>query len=114
MQRLGQLVASVMVSISLVASSTAAVAQTSAPMAAPASSGWMALSMLAPDGAALAGTSSLAAAQPDNIPPPPPPPAYARPGMPPIPVMLVWLATIGVIVYIATKGSHSVHANSPA
>ena len=115
MRRLGHYVASALVSVSLIASSTAAVASTNSLPAAPSANGWVALSMLTPSSAAVLGTTSLAAAQPDTTPPPPPPPpTYTGPGTPPIPVILVWLATLGVIIYIATKSNHSVHANSPA
>ena len=115
MRRLGHYVASALVSVSLIASSTAAAATTAPLPAAPSTNGWVALSMLTPSSAAVLGTTSLAAAQPDTTPPPPPPPpAYAGPGTPPLPVILVWLATLGVIIYIATKSNHSVHANSPA
>lgn len=115
MRRLGHFVASAMVSVALVASSTAAVAQASSLPPAPSTNAWMALSMLTPSGASVLNTTALAAAQPDTTPPPPPPPpTYTGPGTPPIPVILVWLATLGVIIYIATKGNHSVHSNSPA
>ena len=115
MGRLSKFVACSLVSASLIVSSTAATAATNAAPVAPSTNGWVALSMMTPSSAAVIGTTSLAAAQPDTTPPPPPPPpTYTGPGTPPIPVILVWLATLGVIIYIATKSNHSVHANSPA
>lgn len=115
MLRFGKFAACGLISASLIVSSTAAVASTDSLPAAPSSNGWLALSMLTPSSAAVLGTTSLAAAQPDTTPPPPPPPpTYTGPGTPPIPVILVWLATLGVIIYIATKSNHTVHANSPA
>lgn len=115
MLRLSKLVACSLISASLIVTSTSAAATTAPLPAAPTTNGWVALSMLTPSSAAVLGTTSLAAAQPDTTPPPPPPPpAYAGPGTPPLPVILVWLATLGVIIYIATKSNHSVHANSPA
>ena len=107
MRRLGQYVASAVISLSLVASSTAAVA---ANESAPASNGWMQLSMLTPSSAAVLDSSAVAAAQP-NV----PPPGYYDhgPGTPPIPVIIVWLLTIGVFIYIITKGNSSQRPNSP-
>lgn len=97
------------VSLSLIGS--AAAGSTPAPARAPASYGWLALSMLTPSGsAALTGTAA-GAAQPDSV---TPPAAYARPGTPPIPVLLVWLGVLGTMVYIATKSSHHRAPNSPA
>jgi hypothetical protein len=114
MRRFGQIVASAVISASLIASSTAAVASNSSLPPAPSTDGWMALSMLTPRGAAVLDSTALAAAQPDTV-PPPPPPAYAGPGTPPIPVIIVWLAVLGVIIYIATKSNGNHHVpNSPA
>lgn len=97
------------VSLSLIGS--AAVGSTRAPAPATGSDGWLTLSMLTPSGsAALAGTAA-GAAQPDAV---TPPAAYARPGTPPIPVLLVWLGVLGTMVYIATKSSHHRAPNSPA
>jgi hypothetical protein len=113
MRRSARFIASALVSLSLVASSTGAVA---AAAPAPASNGWLALSMLTPSGSvALAGTGA-AAAQPE-APPPPPPAAEYRGGIgtPPLPVILIWLAVLGVDIYILTKNDHH-HPipNSPA
>ena len=113
MRRLSKFVACSLVSASLIVTSTAAVASTNAVPAAPSTDGWLALSMMTPAGATALNSTALAAAQPEAV-PPAPPPSYAGPGTPPIPVILVMLATLGVIVYIATKSNHSVHANSPA
>jgi hypothetical protein len=114
------LVASVAVSLSLIASSTAAVAST-APPQSPAGNAWLALSMWAPSGAALLGETSVATAQPETpppppeAPPPPPPPEGGGIGTPPIPVLVIWLAVLGVDVWLLTKNNHH-HAipNSPA
>jgi hypothetical protein len=99
----------------LIASSTAAVASAPAPTPAPSANGWLALSMLAPSGTALLESTGAAAAQPETPPPPPPPETYVGPSTPPIPVLLVWAAVLGVLIYIATKSNHH-HAvpNSPA
>ena len=110
MRRLGHFVASGMISVSLIASSTAAVAQNASVPQTQTSNSWMALSMLTPSGATALDATAVAAAQPDT----PPPGYYAGPGTPPIPVIIVWLLTLGVIIYIATKGNHHIHANSPA
>ena len=113
MRRSARLVASAAVSLSLIASSTAAVAAT-AP--APESNGWLALSMLTPSGAAVLGGTGVAAAQPEAPPPPPPQAEYhGGIGTPPLPVILIWLAVLGVDIYILTKNDHH-HPipNSPA
>lgn len=115
MRRLGQKVAFAFVSMSLIASSTIAVA--SAPVtaqAAPASDGWVTLSMLTPSSSTMAASAGVAAAQPET-PPPPPPPEWAGPGTPPLPVILIWLAVLGVDVWILTRNHHH-HPipNSPA
>ena len=110
-----QFVASAVISLSLVASSTAAVASTATPPA-PTSNSWLTLSMLTPTGAAVLGETGVAAAQDAQDMPPPPPPAsdYAGPGTPPIPVILIWLAVLGVDIYLLTRHHHHFHhANSP-
>lgn len=124
MVRLRKTIAAAVVSVSLIASSTAAVA--SAPTPAPADSAWLTLSMLTPSGAAVLDSTAVAAAQPATVTCPdgtvvsagapcPGPVPYARPGFPPIPVILVWLAVLGVDIYILTKGNHHHHVpNSPA
>jgi hypothetical protein len=101
------------VASALIFTSSAAIAQSSTPAAAPqAQSSWMALSMLSPVGAGALG-GAAAVAQPA---PPPPPSAYGRLAPPPLPVIAVWLATLLVMVYIATRNDdHGVPApNSPA
>ena len=111
------------VSASLIVSSTAAAAST--PVPAPAADGWLTLSMLTPSGAAVLDSAAVAAAQPETVTCPdgtvvavgapcPGPAAYTSPGFPPIPVIMVWLAVLGVDIYILTKGNHHNHANSPA
>jgi len=100
------------VAAALLASSTAtaATAQSTAP-AAQAQSPWVTLSMLTPVGATALGESAVVAAQPEN---PPPPPPDAGPGWPPIPVIAIWLLTLGVFIYIVTKGNNHHHiGNSP-
>lgn len=113
MRRSARLVASAIVSLSLVASSTAGIAAT-AP--APASNGWLALSMLTPSGSVALGGTGVAAAQPEAPPPPPPQAGYQGGiGTPPIPVILIWLAVLGVDIYILTKNNdHPRIPNSPA
>jgi len=44
----------------------------------------------------------------------PGPAVYTSPGFPPIPVIIVWLAVLGVGIYILTKGNGHNHPNSPA
>jgi len=123
--------ASAAVSLSLVATSTVAVASTATPPA-PSSNAWLALSALTPSGTAMLGTTGVAAAQPGTIPPgtqtcadgtvipatancAPPAGAYTGPSTPPIPVLLIWAAVLGTMVYLATK-NHHLHPvpNSPA
>jgi hypothetical protein len=113
MHRSARFVASAVISMSLVASSTAAVASAST---AASANGWLALSMLSPSGAAVLGGTGAAAAQPETPPPPPPPPQYEGGiGTPPIPVILIWLAVLGVDIYILTKNDHHPRIpNSPA
>jgi ABC-type transport system substrate-binding protein len=123
MVRLRKSIAAAVVSASLIVSSTAAVA--SAPAPAPATDGWLTLSMLTPSGAAVLDSTAVAAQPatvtcPDgtvvaNGAPCPGPTPYAGPGFPPIPVIIVWLAVLGVAIYILTKHHHRVHIpNSPA
>lgn len=117
MRRLGQQVAFAVVSLSLMVSSTAAVASAPAPTPAPFQAtgfdGWMTLSMLTPS--TVASTGVLAAQPETPPPPPPPPPGYTGPATPPLPVILIWLAVLGVDIYILTKNNHE-HPlpNSPA
>lgn len=110
MRRSVRLVASAVISLSLVGSSTAAVAASAPP---PAGNGWLTLSMLTPSGAAVLGATGVAAAQPET--PPPPAEYHGGIGTPPIPVILIWLAVLGVDIYILTKNNHH-HPipNSPA
>jgi hypothetical protein len=79
----------------------------------------MMLSMLSSGGAA-AGASTSVQPQTDAVPPPAAPPALdtgASAGIPtpPIPVIAVWVAEIGVAIWIATRHhKHVVFPNSPA
>jgi hypothetical protein len=125
MRRSGHFIASAVVSFSLVASSTAAIASTAPPQPAP-TNGWLTLSMLTPSGASVLNSAAVTAAQP-QIPPAPPMktcadgsvvPADAScnggPAWPPLPVILIWLAVLGVNIYILTKSHHHGVPNSPA
>jgi tellurite resistance protein TehA-like permease len=99
----------------LIASSSAAVAAAPAPQAA-APNAWMMLSMLSPSGSVALG-GAQAAAQPQTDVPPPPPSAEPAtgPAFPPLPVIAIWLAVIGVDIWILTRNHHHVRIpNSPA
>jgi len=122
MDRFRRSIAAAIASVSLIATSTAAVA--SAPTPAPASGSWLTLSMLTPSGAAVLDSAAVAAAQPAVVTcadgtvvaagaPCPGTVAYTSPGMPPIPVIIVWLVVIGGAIYLAVHNRHN-HANSPA
>ena len=123
MPRLGRFVASAIVSLSLISSSTAALAQSAPP---PASSdSWLTLSMLTPSGAAVLGAAGVTAAQPDSQTCPDGSvipanatcggPGYTGPSTPPIAVLAIWALVLGTMVYIATKNNHSHPVpNSPA
>jgi hypothetical protein len=104
-------------SAALVVTSTAVVAAAPAPQAATPNS-WMMLSMLSPSGSvALAGSDAAAQAGPDAPPPAPPPMAVeagGRPGTPPLPVIAIWLAVIGVDIWILTRDHNHEIPNSPA
>jgi len=102
-----QLVASAVVSISLIANSTAALASVSATQPA-AGNPWLALSMLTPSGATGLGGAAVAAAQPEA----PPAGEYRGSSTPPVAVIAVWLAVLAADVYILTRHHHH-HANSP-
>ena len=123
MGRLRKSIAVAVVSASLIVSSTSAVA--SSPTPAPAADSWLTLSMLTPSGAAVLDSAAVAAAQPATVTCPdgtvvangapcPGPAVYTSPGFPPIPVIIVWLAVLGVGIYILTKGNGHHHPNSPA
>jgi sterol desaturase/sphingolipid hydroxylase (fatty acid hydroxylase superfamily) len=109
MRRLSRFVASAAVSLSLVVTSTAAVASTAPPTTTASTNGWVTLSMLTPSGAAALGSTGVAAAQPDT--PPPPPQNYDGQKWPPLPVILIWLAVLGVDLWILLKHNH--HHNFP-
>ena len=122
MDRFHKSIAAAIVSVSLIATSTPALA--SAPAPAPVSGSWLTLSMLTPSGAAVLDTAAVAAAQPAVVTcadgtvvapgaPCPGTVAYTSPGMPPIPVIIVWLVVIGGAIYLATHNNHN-HPNSPA
>ncbi|MGE5562089.1 MAG: hypothetical protein ACM3ZV_02135 [Bacillota bacterium] len=125
MPRMGRIIASAVISLSLIGSSTAALAQ--APLPSPSSDAWLSLSMLSPSGAAVLGTTAVAAAQPTTQTCPdgsvipasatcaPPPGTYTGPSTPPVAVLAIWALVLGTMVYIATKNNHSHPVpNSPA
>ncbi|HWI89001.1 MAG TPA: hypothetical protein VNS11_07165 [Sphingomicrobium sp.] len=103
-------IASGAVVAALLFSSTASgAASVAAPATAqPAQDSWLTLSMLTPAGTlGLAGAAAVQPGPPtDNPPPPPPPPAYGSIQSPPIPVIVVWLATLATAVYILTRHRH--------
>jgi hypothetical protein len=126
------------ISTAIVVAPTAASAETQASVNQP-TSGWLALSMLTPSGAialgaaptaAVCGTAAAIAGQPSpgcvlpqvgTVPPtpeaaagPPPPAQFAGAGFPPLPVILIWLAVLGVDIYLLTKNHHHGVPNSPA
>jgi hypothetical protein len=77
----------------------------------------MMLSMLSPSGAAVLGDAQGAAQPQADVPPPPPPAAEPATGggVPPLPVIAIWLAVIGVDIWVLTKNHHHVRIpNSPA
>lgn len=131
MRRSRQLIASAIVSVSLITSSTAAVAQ-SAAAPVPQFDPWAVLSVMSggAPAAALCGAAAAAttAAQPGNgcvLPqtgvtptpvetaqniPPPPPQGFGIP----LPVLLIWAAVLASLIYIATQNNHTnVTPNSP-
>ena len=136
MHRSRQLIASAVVSLSLVANSTAALA--AAPSPQPANDAWLALSMLTPSGAAMLGSAPVTAAcgaaaaatataqpaggcvlpqvgaTPAALPSAPPPPAFVGATTPPLPVILLWVALIGLDAYLVLRHEHHDHPNSPA
>ena len=80
--------------------------------------------MLTPSGAAVLDSTAVAAAQPAAVACPDGTVvpygaacsgsvAYTSPGVPPIPVIIVWAAVLGAMIYLATHNNHN-HANSPA
>jgi hypothetical protein len=76
---------------------------------------WLTLSMLTPSGASALSAAGVAAAQPSDY--APPPPAQSRGmGMPPLPVIAIWLGVIALDVYLLTKDDdhHRAKPNSPA
>jgi tellurite resistance protein TehA-like permease len=97
----------------LIASSSAAVAAAPAPQAA-APNAWMMLSMLSPSGTVALGGVQAAAQPQTDVPPPSAEPATG-PAVPPLPVIAIWLAVIGVDIWILTRNHHHVRIpNSPA
>ena len=136
MSRLRQRVAFAIASVSLIVSSTTAVASTPPPQQYSLDP-WLALSMLNSSGAtmlgdvptaAICGAAGVAAAQPTGgcvlpqvgtvptavqPPGPPPPPQVAGWPTPPIPVALVWLGVIGLGIYLALKDHDHGQGNSP-
>jgi hypothetical protein len=112
MLRSSRIVVAAAGSLCLVTTSTASVASTMDAAPRPTNS-WLMLSMLTPSGAAVLSSTEAALAQPE-APPPPPPQNYDGNEWPPIPVILIWLAVLGVDVYILTKHHHHGVPNSPA
>lgn len=106
------------VSAALLASAAPAAAAASQPQTG-AQEGWMMLSMLSSSSAAT-DTETVAQPQADASPPQSLPAASdsaANSGIPtpPIPVIAIWLAEIGVAIWIATRHNHHVvFPNSPA
>ena len=87
--------------LAMATSSTAGLAAPAAPQ--QARDPWVTLSMLTPAGAAaLAGSATAVAAQPETPPPPPPVIVEDRGFHPPLAVIAVWLADIALMIYIAT------------
>lgn len=85
-------------------------ASVSAPAtAAAAQNGWLTLSMLTPAGTLGLGGAAVVQPDPpsDNPPPPAPPPAYGSVQSPPIPVIVIWLATLATAIYILTRHNHA-------
>ena len=132
-----QLFVSAVVALSLLASPTAAAASATAPQAPP--SPWLTLSMLnrsgaavlggapaatlcgaagaaaaqAPGGCVLPQVGTVPVAQPSAPPQPGPPPAFVGSSTPPLPVILVWLAVIGLDIYLLLKDHDDNRGNSP-
>ena len=87
-----------------------ATASGAASVAAPAAqNGWLTLSMLTPAGTLGLGGAAVVQPDPpsDNPPPPAPPPAYGSVQSPPIPVIVIWLATLATAIYILTRHNHA-------
>jgi hypothetical protein len=112
MRSLRNLVTGAVAGIALVSASTAYAAQTtSAPTSAataasttPSINGqihnpWLALSMMDPNAAVALGGAAVAA-QPDQGPPPQYNGGFTTP---PIPVLVIWLAWLGLFVWIVSK-----------
>jgi hypothetical protein len=91
--------------------STTAVASTTQAPPQPTNS-WFMLSMLTSNGTAALSPSS-AVGQPEAPPTPPLPQDYDGSKWPPIPVILIWLAVLGVDIYALTKHHHHGVPNSP-
>lgn len=90
-------------------SSTTPALAAPAPAAQQAADPWLTLSMLTPAGASTLAGTAAAAAQPEGAPPPPP----VEGGFHiPTPVLVIWLADIALIVYLATR-HHSHHHIPP-
>ena len=104
MSGIGRNFAAATAAFALVLSSSAgATVQPPQPSAQQAPDPWMALSMMTPAGAATLGTAGVAAQA--DAPPPEDRRGFAIQDMP-IPVLAVWLATIGTMIYIATRNGH--------
>lgn len=114
-------IASASVIAGLLTSSMASAAPLTPVAASQASNAWLTLSMLTTTGAAELASTAVAATQPVTSPPttktcpdgavvpidaPCGPTGYTGPSTPPIPVLLIWLAVLGVDIYILTKNHH--------
>lgn len=107
-------VLSLVASAALVASSSVAVASAPSPQAS-APNAWMMLSMLSPSGTVALGGAQAAAQPQSDVPPPPAAEPAAGSGLPPLPVIAIWLAVIGVDIWILSRDHHHVRIpNSPA
>lgn len=104
----GKALLAALVSVSMVASSTAAGAATASAPQISQPNAWMTLSMLSPTGATALGGTSVAAAQADTPLPPPP-----RTTEPPETTLLLIGSTLVLAALLAIALSHHGHNASP-
>ena len=110
MRIIGSRFLSALGALAILSSTTQALAGPAPAAAAPtAADPWLTLSMLTPAGASTLAGTAAAAAQPEG--PPPPPPVQGGFHIP-TPVLVIWLADIALIVYLATR-HHSHHHIPP-
>ena len=107
----GRVLTSAAVAVALVSSSVAGAATATRATAPQAHNPWAALTMMTPVSAGTIGSAgAVAAAQPQDAPPP-----QQGMGWPPLPVLAIWIATIAVMIYIATRDDDDDRrSNSPA